>query len=534
MKKFIFLALMVSLAGAQAATPQRGRDSLRQLLRLPSINTQFGFNFQQSRGFVFETGERDAAREVRELEQALANEPPNPERLFQLGRLQEQAGNHVSARNAYAKAVQLARKQIESRPEDALLLVALGQSLAEMSEHVEAESVLRRATRLAPREARAWLALGVFLDQRAWAELMRHLNLPPSASFDLLVGSLSQRKPSGEQVEAARKYVEEAGACLDTAIRLAPDEGEAYGRRALCRGNQNVLRVLVNAAGGQAVEPSALLKAAVARANTADVWRRAELNRNNHEALGQAVFYEVMAWLLDQAREEPPDLADGDFWDQLPDEVKARVRDGLGRLEEIAQGANAKHAAGALEMRGIIQLIVQGDKTGGETSFRRAVALDPSRGQAWELLMIALADMKRNDDLLRVCEQRVQQQDTPRARLALAKAHERLKQYDRAEKQLEAGLRFNQNDFAVNLGLCALLARRANDDDTLRRAGEHLQRAIRASNPPSRERLIDLNLTGGIYFALAGDAPAARRMLRQVIQIDPDNEAAKAALTAVN
>src|SRR5439155_16909989 len=117
------------------------------------------------------------------------------------------------------------------------------------------------------------------------------------------------------------------------------------------------------------------------------------------------------------------------------------IREAVARLENCGQNPDSRVAAGSLECLSVLQAFVIGDRSGAEKNARRAVALDPSRENAWDMLIGFLAKPETYEDLRTLCEQRLRQKETTRNRILLAKAYERLNQLDRAEQNVQAALR---------------------------------------------------------------------------------------------
>ena len=126
-----------------------------------------------------------------------------------------------------------------------------------------------------------------------------------------------------------------------------------------------------------------------------------------------------------------------------------------------------------------------------------------------------------------------------RGHLLLAKAFERLGQWEDCEEQVLAAMGDAPNDFALNLAYAALLLRRGHDANLLSEANDWLTRAeLLASKAPSsqrtRQQIIDLTLTRSIYFALTDEVDAARQWANAVISQDKENKTAREILSAMD
>ena len=105
---------------------------------------------EQLVGLLFATGQNDDAEKfLTELGDAVSRSP----RLANIA-------IYLRLRHGDTEdAVQMARQEVERRPEDALGYVALGQSLLAAGNMSEAEDAFRRATKVAPADLRGWQAL---------------------------------------------------------------------------------------------------------------------------------------------------------------------------------------------------------------------------------------------------------------------------------------------------------------------------------------------------------------------------------------
>jgi tetratricopeptide (TPR) repeat protein len=227
-------------------------------------------------------------------------------------------------------------------------------------------------------------------------------------------------------------------------------------------------------------------------------------------------------------------------WNVLPAKSQVSVREALTRLEDLAQGPDDRVAAGALEMLGILEGPILHEPNRCVSSLQRAVALQPSREQAWEVLVATLAQTRRYEELLAVCEDQVKQDDSARAHIMLAKAHERLKHWDDCEDEARLAVSEDPDDVVAGVALGAVLLKRSRDDAALlSEADDSLTRAESAlkKTPPSRRNrqvVIDLTLTRGIYFALTGEIETARKWVQTVVDSDKDNQFAKEILSAMD
>src|SRR5262249_53667147 len=98
---------------------------------------------------------------------------------------------------------------------------------------------------------------------------------------------------------------------------------------------------------------------------------------------------------------------------------------------------------------------------------------------------------------------------------------------------LRAGLKHEPEDLYANLGLAALLVKRA-DGPALDEAGRRLSSiGERLKNPGPNHPCADFHTTSAIYRALRGDRAAAQPHRQAALKQDPNNERARAVLLLI-
>jgi tetratricopeptide (TPR) repeat protein len=513
--------LLAALA-VRGVTPDVGKDKLRTLVKLPTITFQEDWTFDPERGFALGSEAQDARAQIAELQDGLKGDLSDAKSEEQLGELYETVGDGQSAEKAWTRASELYRKRVELQPEDGVLLAGFGWSLECAGRRPEAESLLRQAVRIAPGEWRARVALGRYLDREArWGVL-------EGDSADETSGD----KPAAGDVSLAQKRMDEAGECFDRAVALAPGEPQVWFRRGMHRCLRRVLSNEIREATGGDDTLTDIYDGCFSPESLADLQQASRLRPDDYQLIGATAMFEAYAG---KGREEA-----AISWDALPEKTQASLRAAMTRLENLAQAADRRAAAGALEVLGILEgpLLHQPDRC--VASMRRAVAMQPSREHAWEVLVATLAQGGRYDELLAVCEDQVRQTNSARAHLLLAKAHEKLKQWDDCEDEARIAADEDPGDFSADLSLAAVLIKRSADDESaLAEADAWLRRSETALNqlpPPrrSRQQVIDLTLTRGIYFALTDEMDTARQFVKTVIAGDKDNQLAREILSAMD
>ncbi len=534
MRLKIVLLCALFAAVAPAATPELGKDKLRRLAKMPAVSFAPEWAFDPVRGFTLGSEDVDRKRKISSLRRELQQNPAEGEGFLRLGNLSAEAGDGANAYRYLAQAVQLLRKQSDARPDDGLLLAKLGEALQGIGKTQEAESVLRRAVRASPKEWQCWLALGRFLD----SESRRAVSGVMAAT--MAAGPKGAPRGGGaglgpDSAALVPKRLDEAGACFDQAVASAPTESEGFLRRGLHRTLRDFVLNEIKVASGESKSDFDVLSGGFSAASLADLQQSSRLSPQDYWLIANNVLFEVYGG---NARNGQRQIG-GDFdFGGLPDATQRSVRSAMTRLEDLGQEPDNSAAAGALEVLGILQGPLLQETNRSVASLRHALALDPSRERAWELLTLTLARTERYDELLSLCEDHLKQTSTPRAHLLLAKAYEKLKQWDYAEQEVLAAVKLAPDDFTANLSLAALLIKRSQDAGTLAQANSvlgHCDQLLPKMPPAQRTRqlVIDFTLTRSICLALGDDVESARKWVKTVLDADGGNEMAREILAAI-
>lgn len=513
------IGLLVAV-NAWGATPETGKDALRKLVRLPSVTFESTWTFDSERGFRVGSGEHDAAAEIAKLRQQLTHGASDADIHLRIGQLYFTLNDAASGMKACGHAVDCYRQLLELQPGDAALLRGFGQALQGAGKTEEAESVLRKAIETAPKDWKSRVALGRLLDADA------HRNI---------FGNSGIAQLSVAQVSIARRELAEAGECFDRAVALAPKEGNAYYRRGMHRSLRAMLMKQIGMAQGETADDLLSAEGQFSNPALADLKQASQLEPDNCGFIANAVLFEIYTVSSRDGRMNWADFS----WNALPEKSQRAIRDAETRLEELGQDPDPRQASAALEMLGILQGPIFRESRGSIMNLRRAVALDPSREQAWDTLASMLAHSHRYDELLSSCEDRIHKEESARGHLLLAKALEKTQAWNESENEVLESLRMAPNDFAANLSEAALILRRSQDADALLDANSWLERSERllGQAPPqmrNQHLVIELTLMRSIYYALSDQLDEARQWANAVINLDKNNPDAQDILSAMD
>ncbi len=467
-----------------------GPDALRQLARCPRVDLQVTFGFNAARGFVINDPERPAA-EVTAARGALQLSPEDPKEWLHLGTWLAETGDTNGATAALDHAVGLLRTRIDRNPMDDDAQASLGEALSQSGQSAEAERVLRSAVETNPTGWRSRVGLGQTLDTK-W------LNPQPGATTPAGVAEGSAGSSKGE-------WQSEASRLLDRAVELAPREPLVFRARGFHR-----FAVAQDTAGDRATGAGPVNGSAAALAACGDYWQAATLARTNVLSWGVAGFTELVA-RVGTAAGEGTDLAG------LPAESQQHLVAAFQALEGLAATEDTRSAAAALEVRGILQFLTRG-RAGALATLRRAVALDPGRYQAWEILLALMVTGEDRDGLRELCRERVRVRPAARNHLLLAKACERTGRLTEALEEAREAARLSPQNPQVQMTVVSLRLRTSTDPESMDGISTRLQEiATHLDRMPKTPEWFTLAQhfvpTVCIYQGLIGNTEEARRMV---------------------
>jgi len=532
-----FCLILASLGPdlVRAAAPESSADRLKKLLKLPSVSLEAGFSLNSEDGLSLAPSKAEDPKEISVIQKQLKGDSSDAERYCRLGELHRRNNDVKRAEECYKRSAELFRRQVATRPDDPEVLARFGRALWAAGQDDEAESMLRRAVQIDPRCAVCWQDLGHYFESAAKRALVNSGESGAKRlNAEALLAGVAKTKPRGSQVAESRKFAAEATACFDKAIEVSTNSSDAYLQRALHKSFDGYLQNVFTLIRGDITDPGEVMRGMFDVACLPDFQKAAELSTKDFRTLSMAAFFEAFACgaqSLKRLHGAPCS------WEQLPDRSQQSIRLIMTRLDNLGQDPDSHIAAGALETLAILQGYVVGDRVGAEKSARRAVALDPGREQSWDMLIGFLLKPESFEELRAACEARVQQKETARNRILLAKAHERLNQLDRAEANVLLALKLDPNDFTANLAQAALLMKRRSDSGGLGGAARYLGKAeqiLKKENKENDLRYVQLRLTSSIYYALRGDTDKARELLNDVLESDKNNQEAREILSALS
>lgn len=477
------------LCGGALAVPKLGSgpDAFRQLVRCPQVDLQIAFGVDLSRGFVVNDPERPRT-EIAAARAVLKMSPDNAHEWLRLGTWLPATGDTNGTAAALSKAIGLYQTRVERTPSDDEAQAELAEALKLAGRGAEAERRLRAALEANPSAWRSRLALAQILDAQ-W-----------------LTGS------SSAKAEKPAKQAE-AGKLVDRAVELAPNEPTVYRARGFHRFAVAQDGLAESAPSGKREPGSVAAQAAVE-----DYWRSATLWKTNVLSWGIAGFTELVARV-------GPEASEGVEFGTLPADSQQRLVGALRTLESLASEDAGPTAAMALEMRGILQFLT-GSRSASEVTLKRAVKLDPSRFQAWEVLLAVHLRSEDRDGLRETCAARAKVRPNGRNFLMYAKSLERAGRLDDALETAEAGVEAEPENLWLRMTVVSLKLKTSTDAASLEGVADQLREiATRIDRQPKNQEWIRMARhfvpTVCLFQALSGNLEEARRMLGEWMKNNP-------------
>lgn len=564
MKTATVLVILILIPG-RGECGELDKAKLRGLVRMPTVSVYAELNFSSLFGVSLNCEKIDPAAEIARLQQPHKDAAAEVERCQRLVRLYRKLDRMKESKEAGARALGICRAQVREHPTDMRWLARLGDALSDAGELAEGEKLLRRAVKEAANDWESWLALARCVDRQAGREVMGdkyiYFHLKNEKS---MIHSLFERKPTAEQIAAMRRLRQEARRYYDRAIALAPRETKPYFGRVGSLWNHAVVEAGLRMAKGEKVD---LKKVLLSPECAADLARIARLRPNDPQVIGAAALWEYLSSVLHDKMEVEKGnpfaallkASSGDLTDLLPAKSRDFIRWSKNRLEQLEKSENKKTAADAAEalvdlllmtkgredessilpasynpqneteqsIRDYLQFGEQGDPRRKILEhLRRLVQLDPSRERAWDTLAGMLAQTRKLDEAVTVCQKRIAVRDTAHNRFFLAKIYAEQSRFDRAAEQLRAGLKREPKDWNCLLGLVAVLLKRS-DNEALKQAGEELDIVeARAKEDKEEGRKLNYLLLRGFHAALSARPTEAKKYFEQVLRRDKSDTAA--------
>jgi tetratricopeptide (TPR) repeat protein len=525
--KLLVALIFAAVFSANAATEPRGADRLRELVIFPEMNLNFAFGLSSQGNYAVISDGENLPDEIVQLREEMKQQPDDIKLLLRLGNVLDSNGETNESLSYYKKAEQLCRNKLAVNPQDGLTLTDLGEALHALDKNEEAESVYRHATLVSSNEWRCWVGLGNFLANEYLLLFPKNLR-SQAGTMQIPSQTVLDYRPSSDALNKAEAQCKEASRCFDQAMALASREPEVFFQRAgyICSSNlQNCY--FRNFRDSEKFDYNTWLLAVFSKEAIVDLQKAAEFSPKNYKYISLAAYFE---WFNTTAQTKPTSLTP----DALPDAARKFIHDAMTRLENLSEDPDKTTAAGALENLGMLNIMF-GNSPAAVLDLRRAISLDPSRDQVWDLLLVSLGKSPSHEEVTALCELRLKYKDSARNHLLLARDFEKQKKWDKSGEQAEAALKLEPENIVAHLELTALDLTQSADTNFMAKAYEQWTRTEAfyeklPDNVEKQSRWRELTLNLAILDGLVNTPEyqkAARVSLEAVLQHYPDDKQVK-------
>jgi tetratricopeptide (TPR) repeat protein len=440
-------------------------------------------------------------RDIAVAEQALREDPNNPDRYRALSKLYRLARHWEKAKTVEAKAVELYRARLAGQSNDGLSLARYADCLDWPKQAEETDAALRQAVQLSPGEWECWTIRSQFLQSRA-SELVGGNQSDTFRATQMIQARVGTGKTTSVELSAAQALYAEALRCLDRAAAVAPKEPKVYYARAgshSVRLNLDFAAVCVNGEHfdvGQCLEKS----------------KKEALPEMRRAAAVAPDDFHIVAYLACMELDVAKALGSWTPLEQaatLSPEARITVRRALVLLRQAAAGSNLRDAAEAAELLGMI-CCKTSESPAAEACLKAVLERDPALDGARDMLLtlVVLRPGHSQEEALALAHERLRLKDSPQNRLVLAKVLDEAARPEEARQVLEEAVQKEPGDYLCNVALASLLLRRDNPAD-LKLAGEFLDRAIAIAKKTSTidrsQSVLSFAVARIAYCALIGN-----------------------------
>jgi tetratricopeptide (TPR) repeat protein len=348
-----------------------------------------------------------------------------------------------------------------------------------------------------------------------------------------LLQNLLVNPPAPEQIREAQQCLDAALKCFDRAVAIAPEQVEAYQCRSACQ-----LQALLWRQGFSILQhqPAADVgKEFLSTDLLHDARQLVRLRPDDTAFLGNlAQIYVWSAWASNGNPEGRPgttmSLVRGQDLRKASPTAQRGLQQTLAKLRLLSMDPDPAVAAAACRHLGRCDLLM-GAVRKAEPQAARAIALQPTCQENWDLLLVCKWARFEPWQAYQVCKKQLRYLPTPVNYLRLAGVYAGVEIFDKAAKVLRAAVKKHPDDIACRIGLAAMLLRDNDRPKTLATAKHCLARAeILAGKKCNKNQGQEVRFHLAIHLALTGGLEESREAFQAAYANDPNNEWAAKAL----
>jgi tetratricopeptide (TPR) repeat protein len=511
----LFAPLLAStLVSGYAAAPERSAQKLRSLAVFPVGKFTVGVSVSELNPDNLTS--QELKRRIGRLRDKVARDDSDADGYLQLAQYLA-AADFDEATNAYAKAAKLFRTRAESRPKDGETQALFAKALVGCGNEEEAERILRNATENAPSNWQCWAGLGDRLDSKAWSILFGVTNrIPSTEQFLEKVDSLSSRELTADQRGEVQAYRSEADKCFARVVAVAPRDSVAAFIRALHWWYVPLTERAFDLLTRKETDDTKNVFEIISTPETCAAFAEAaHLTQTNFAAIGSWGMLEDAPAMRNAAKGKPLET--------LSPARRKNVLEAISLLEKLGEHPDPKIAAGAFETLGFLNMLAAADANAAKVAFKQTITLDPERSGGWEGLAVMVANAGDFEELARICEKRLNYDDSPRNRLIYARALDLANLPTKAIEQAQKAVTLEPSSLFAQLYAGALLLKHPESSDADSEMRQHFAKALelieaKVDAGKTVQLVVPYLLNSAIILALEGRSEEARETLRMVVR----------------
>ncbi|MSU36911.1 MAG: hypothetical protein EXS36_17805 [Pedosphaera sp.] len=318
----------------------------------------------------------------------------------------------------------------------------------------------------------------------------------------------------------------------DRLVKLAPSDARSWSRRARIRTNRALREMVRKPLGNEEEKGQQMFAALFPESSVPDLETAVRLQPKDPRLL-MALTFHHLGFSLFAIMRSAVGNSGGNSLGSLSKSQQAAVRDTVAQLDRLGGEADRALAAAALESEAVLLMGIMGDSIGAGKTALRALRLDPSRNQAFELALGSTISGEKSDWKLaeEIVRERLMVRSDARTQLALVKVLNESGQSAPALAEVHEAIKAFPAVASLEISHVALHVRAGNypggrEQENLETIGKALQ-----ALPDGEEKMLlsrNHDVTGVVMTALQKNVSEARQMLNSYLEKVTDDDYAKA------
>ncbi|MGV3771606.1 MAG: hypothetical protein ACO1QB_01810 [Verrucomicrobiales bacterium] len=499
-----------SILVALAIPRPESREVLKNFARLPAPKRAPLIQYHPELGFFLSPEVSDAVEAINDQRSRLKGTAQDAEITLQMAQANRRALRRSSAIRQFRAASEQLRVRIKIEPTNPKLWLRLAAALTGLGQMEEAHHALMQAESLHATPGERVLIEGYFHQVNAWKLMEPYVQagIDDAPQWNFTLESLPL-----DELEEIERSLTKGAVAFDQAVELNRSESSTW----IARANFEVAKELIE----RSLKRMKLGHAEANHSRNILIPDKAKKDYARGFEMDQSPENMTLAFFLLGVDGDPFNSTDSaeNAWGRPTDSGFAMVRTFASRLERLSEDQDPNKAALASECLGILQWHGLRDYRSSAETFKRATQLAPHRRRAWTLRAQLAEFLRDYPALVEIVEAQVENSDTFRNRLALAKAYELAGKNREAEGAVAYAYSLNNSAFHVNLAVANALLKRTDGESYLTQIEASIAQAEKAvKNQTDDDAADQLALTKGLYYGVSGARERARQTLVPLLQ----------------